>query len=699
MNLASHSQQNYYLRRIPMVRICLAFMMGILISEYIQLDMLNASTRVFTLSSIVVIAVIIGSTFLLKSNISSVITLFLVVLFGTVSVKLKPPQFITENSQKSWKGYIISDIKATNNFITFIARIHPADSANVPPFPCQVYVEAKGAEGALLPGSIISFKGRLSKIPHPLNPYCFDYSKYMAIKHGIQYQTFITSSNFHPTSKCFSGNLKVTALKWRQQLIGIIEQYPFGTDQEAILYALTLGYKDLLSNEIKQVFSNSGAMHVLAISGLHMGIFYIILQHLLRLLMVGSWKRYSRQILTILLLWLIAFITGFGASAIRGACMFSFFAISKMFRQQANIYNVIASSAFLMLLLNPQLLWNVSFQLSYAAVLGIVSLQPIFYSWLYVPNKIADYFYQIFTVSLAAQISTLPFTLFYFQQFPVYFALTNLLLIPLVFAALVTFILFLAALPFPILAQIVFYPLNTLLIAISAWVSAIDKLPFAVISDIDLPLISSAILAATIIIFISGLAFTSRIRLAWVLTGILLIQLIATYKSIVIGNTTEWVVFHLPRKHAILYRQGTESLIWVDESITLTSDEFRYTIKPYLQKTGSTEKLIPTNFDSLAAHGHLYVGAAKQMALFEGAKSHNLPDSMRSKVTMLIPSASNSLAYSARTTNDTTSAIILDGAFPIYKFERWISENNISVTNLYITQKSGAFRNLERPLE
>ncbi|NJO90405.1 MAG: ComEC/Rec2 family competence protein, partial [Chloroflexia bacterium] len=241
----------------------------------------------------------------------------------------------------------------------------------------------------------------------------------------------------------------------RSSILSVYQSSGIQGDEFAILAALTLGVKDYLSDEIVEAYSDSGAMHVLAVSGLHVG----ILMAMLNMIFSFFWKRKKllvlKSIIILVFLWLFALITGLAPSVTRSALMFSFFILSKNSGKRPSSYNSLAAAAFIILLFNPNALFHVGFQLSFLAVISILLFQQKLYRTIDIKNKYLDYFWQLTTVSLAAQIGTTPISIFYFHQFPIYALLTNIIVIPAAAIILNAVILLLIANFYAPLAKII----------------------------------------------------------------------------------------------------------------------------------------------------------------------------------------------------------------------------------------------------
>lgn len=285
-------------------------------------------------------------------------------------------------------------------------------------------------------GDQIIFFRSPSEITNDQNPYTFDYKAYMQ-RRNIYRQVWLPSESWLKTGIDEKFRIRVLAEKTRGYLLKIYENNGLKGDELAILSALTLGYRKSLDAEVRQTFANSGAMHVLAVSGLHVGIIFLAFKWLFSFLKRFLWGRWTYVVGAIFILWGYAFLTGLSPSVQRAALMFSLVQIGDGLRRPANIYNTLAASAFILLVVNPVLLFEVGFQLSYSAVLGIVYFQPKLAGFFEFRSKLGNYIWGLFTVSVAAQIGTFAVSSFYFKQFPVWFWITNFFVIPAAFLFIV----------------------------------------------------------------------------------------------------------------------------------------------------------------------------------------------------------------------------------------------------------------------
>ena len=271
-------------------------------------------------------------------------------------------------------------------------------------------------------------------VPKAFNPYQFDYSKYLE-KQNVYHQIYTNENQIKiiQTHKTIDFYIE----KLRNNLSRSFDIHHFEPKTKAIIDALILGQRLELDKETIADYSNAGVIHILAISGLHISIIYFFIVFLLKPLKRVRFGAEIQLLIVLGILWLFALLTGLPASVTRAVTLFSFISIGKYFNQPKAIYNALAISAFLILLIKPNAIFDIGFQLSYAAVLSIVLFQPFYKKFYFTENKIAVYFIDTILVSLAAQIGVLPLSLYYFNQLPLLFLLANLVIIPLSTAVLV----------------------------------------------------------------------------------------------------------------------------------------------------------------------------------------------------------------------------------------------------------------------
>lgn len=325
--------------------------------------------------------------------------------------------------------------------------------------------------------------------PHNSNGIAFDYARYL-VRHGYSGQTFIYKTNWQPTCADIRNlplfaRARLAALKYRQRLLDKYRQLGFDGEVLSVLSAMTLGYKGAMTKELREQFSVSGASHVLALSGLHLGIIYAILSCLF------VWKRRFAigHIIALSAVWAYVFITGLSPSTVRSALMITIYALAVISGRDRMSLNALSFAALVMLAINPCDIFDVGFQMSFSAVLFIL----VFYRRIYnclpsglLRHAVVRRIWQLTAVSFAAQIGVAPLILLYFGRISCYFLITNFVVIPVTtFILYGSFMLFLLpSLPFvqSLLAGILVFSVNLL----NASVSYIALLPGSDVSGISL---------------------------------------------------------------------------------------------------------------------------------------------------------------------------------------------------------------------
>ncbi len=347
-------------------------------------------------------------------------------------------------------------------------------------------------------GDVLLIQGSPRVVPGPANPGQFDYQRYLSWR-NIFHQHFIRSGEAQLVGHDPPSAILDYSIKVRIWALSILERHIAGDRELAIAQALVLGVTEDLDNELTGAYAASGAMHVLAVSGLHVGILYMIIAILLKPLNRTAGGKWIFMLVSMCMLWGYACVTGLSPSVLRAVAMFSFFALARPLNYRTNIFNTLASSAFCLLLYDPFLIASVGFQLSYLAVIGIVWLHPMLYRLWEPESRVWDEVWKISAVSIAAQLITTPLTLFYFHQFPNYFLFANLFIIPLSTAVLAGGLALLAVGWLEPVAAIVGWVENLAITFLNYLVFKVQQLPYAVRSDIQISMLQCLFLTGSIV--------------------------------------------------------------------------------------------------------------------------------------------------------------------------------------------------------
>ena len=294
----------------------------------------------------------------------------------------------------------------------------------------MLYIEADSNSHALVPGDELLVRVEVQPFKNLGNPDDFDYMGFMQNK-GFSGSGYANSLSWLKTGRQ-SSSIKAKALRIRAKMLDVYKGFGLDHDAYSFISAITLGYKADLSDDLKDAFRASGTSHVLAVSGLHVGVIYIVIISFFSFLGRRGKIFMIKQFLVLLCLWGYVFITGMPVSVVRAAIMLSLLCVGNMLNRKGVSYNTLAVASFFLLIINPFYLFDVGFQLSFAAVVAILFFQPKL-SKLYKPKtKAVDYIWNLFIVSLAAQLGVFPLVLHYFGTFPTYFFITNLLVLPFI---------------------------------------------------------------------------------------------------------------------------------------------------------------------------------------------------------------------------------------------------------------------------
>jgi competence protein ComEC len=353
-------------------------------------------------------------------------------------------------------------------------------------------------------GDELMIKAKPDEIAPPCNSSEFDYRFWLATQ-NIYHQAFLKQKDLIKVRGGTGNPIVAFALKLRQEQVNFYSKVLTHEDAFAFASTLILGYKAELSQETMNIYARTGTIHVLSVSGMHLGIVYVVLNWLLQFFDRNRWSMLVKMVFILLFIWFYAVLTGFSPSVLRSAVMISVFIISKSFVKKTNSYNIIAFTAFILLVWNPFLIWDIGFQLSFMAVLGLIWLQPKIENWLHIKNKWLSKLWTALAISLAAQLITYPLSVYYFHQFPVYFLISNLfILLP---AALLMYLgIFLLIFRIEALGPAFEWLINFT----NAGLSKVSELPHATMSGIWMSKTEFLVLCAALGFFILALSHYSK---------------------------------------------------------------------------------------------------------------------------------------------------------------------------------------------
>lgn len=546
-------------------------------------------------------------------------------------------------------GIVETNLKPTAKNTKHIIRINSVNGEEY--FGNLLTFISKEAEKNIIPGDEIIFTSDFIKIPKNFNPYQFDYAKYLENK-NIFHEVFLKPNELfvgkhHDNWDSFWFNSQ-------QKLTNSFNQHSFDKKTRAIINALLFGQRKLLDKETLTTYSNAGIVHILAISGLHVGILYLLLISLLKPLKRVKKGKLIELTVTLTFLWSFAVLTGLSASVTRAVTMFSILAIGRFLNRESSTYNTIAFSALLLLLFNPNFIFDVGFQMSYAAVLAIVAFNPFFKYFKFGKSKTVHFFTDIILVSLAAQIGVLPLSLYYFNQFPALFLLANIVIIPLTIAILWLGITTLALnFIFPKLALLIGSALEICIKTMNSyaeWISSFDGFVFKNISFS----LSLCIFAYIVIItFIFWCYQKNSKQFYYFLMSLVCFQMLYIGILYTSSNESEFIFFN--SKKALISLKNEKNIQLFTDDVASNSEN----INNYKRGTFSDEV-------SVSKLQNVYSYNGKKILIIDSIyfKTPEKPN--------IIFISNNAIINLERILQDNNPEIVIaDNSNPFYKIEQW----------------------------
>jgi competence protein ComEC len=309
-------------------------------------------------------------------------------------------------------------------------------------------------------------------------------------------------------------------------------------------------------------------VHIIAISGMHLALIYVMLVWVFGKIPGINKSKLVQVILILACLWLFSLLTGASASVIRAAVMFTFITIGTNLQKKSSIYNSLAASAFVMLCYNPFYLWDVGFQLSYLAVVGIIIFQKPIYNWMYVKNKYVNDVWKLTAVSLAAQTLTFPICIYYFHQFPNFFLITNIIAVPLSSVILYAEIGLVALFWIPFVGSYLGKAVAWLVWLMNEVILKINALPYTVWDKIPASVLSTILLYATVFGISYWLLHKNLKLFKFAIVCLLAFTIVQSYGNWQIKNQQKLIVYNVPQHQAIDFVVGN-NFRFVGDSILL----------------------------------------------------------------------------------------------------------------------------------
>ena len=419
-------------------------------------------------------------------------------------------------------------------------------------------------ENKLIVGNRIAVTTKIKRHSKPNNPNQFDYGNYLKYK-SVLSQISISESELK-INTALDKNLWFYAANFRERIIKNLIKNGFRQQELQVANALILGQQQEIDKDILQDYQFAGAVHILSVSGLHVGYIMLFLNLILGFLPKKRFFNILKFAAILVFLWAFAFVSGLSPSVIRSATMFSFVAASLCIGRENNIFHTLIASLFFILLVEPSFIFDVGFQLSYISLFFILWAHPIL-SKLYMPtNIVTKTLWDIFTVSVAAQIGAFPLSIYYFHQFPGLFFLTNMVVLPFLSAIMILGVVVMILAYFDVIPFFLSWIFEKFIYALNWFISKIASVESFVITQIPVSKIMLIALYLVIFTWIIWFEKSTYKKLLAALCSILLLQICVFVNNYQVSKKSEMIVFHASKKSIIIEQEGDIAEVFADST-------------------------------------------------------------------------------------------------------------------------------------
>lgn len=548
-------------KEIPFLRICVPLCLGIITGLRVDPD----TSGIIILIAVSVSGFII-SLFFNKQLTNVIFGFFVFITFFSTGLFLydreKDSLSVLESKPQIFTGTLTDypEEKGKSFMLTVkLSRLIKTDSSIPVTGSILLYNKKESSLTTLKPGDIIAFRCTPMPIVNRGNPYEFNYKFYMESR-GIRYFAFTSSKELISVISPETRKIRYTALMIRKRIISMYEQRGITGKRLALAAAITLGEKEGLDADQKQIFIKAGVMHIMAVSGLHAMILSLFVFNLLFFLK----RRYNvlRVIITILFLWVFAFITGLTPSVMRATLMFSFLQAGNLLGRRVNGINSILASAFILIILRPSVIFDAGFLLSYSAVIFIIGFYSEFHNLLTIRNRLTDLVWQSVAVTIIAQAGTLPLTIMLFNRFPTLFILTNAIIVPLSSIVVITGCIIPFLYPLVQVSELLTIVLDRLTGLTEYLTSKAASVPWSTIENIGFSIAECITLFLFMSLILTFLICKPRIKLIYPVIALLLFAISFTSKNISAISNNELLIYNTPGYATIGLKKGKRLFVY-----------------------------------------------------------------------------------------------------------------------------------------
>ena len=659
--------------QFTLTRITIALALGILIGKYITMPQW---LLLMCLSGLITLWMLIDrlsiQIYFNKRWISGLLILLVFIGIGIglyqlathTSIQIQSRVLLQENPIKKTNSYQATAAMGESFLLIYF---HPSTNIN-----------------ALNGGTTIQLHKRPLPIANTSNPGGFNFQEFAASQ-KIHHQVYLTPSDF---SIVHSSPLAPSLLsKSKQYVLRVLDKTILHPRERSVAEALLIGYKKNLDKELMNAYSNTGVIHIIAISGLHLGMIYALLLWLFKPMNHFKNIQWLKRGIILLIIWGFTLLTGAGASVLRAAVMFSFLLLAAQQNRPNHMINTLAGSAFCLLLYRPTFLWDIGFQLSYTAVLGIILFAKPIEKWIYLENKILRHCWQLCSVTLAAQLLTVPLLLYYFNSFPNLFLITNFVAVPISGCILYLLIGLLLIAPFDLIAKPLGAITEWLILQLNGFIQNSASLPFALTEYIQVSFVQTICLYAIIISW--AVWITKKNRWSFWLGCICVILFIAIRSTHVIQlqNQQKILVYHVPKYTAIDILEGLGHRYMGDPAVERNS----ILKNNYLSPTRTLYRAGPALLQSrVQLHSPFIIGPNKKLLLVHPRLAFPALY-MVPKIDLIVIAGGQHMPFDEIARRYPQTILVFDSSNPLWKIQLWKKEADRLHLRHHSVPEQGAF--------
>ena len=559
------------------------------------------------------------------------------------------------------------------------------------------YFEKEENSLSLKYGDCIIFLVNPEEVKKPPNPEQFDYKDYL-YKKGVTHQVYLKSDKWLDLDYNMSNPIYSLSYSLRDFLLLTMQRLGVKEDEYAVAAAILLGYDDSLPMDLRQKYVAAGAMHILCVSGLHVGVIFMVFSYLLIFLDDRKkMQRLLKHLLLLFLVWFYALLAGLAPSILRATIMLSFVVVGNIINRKGILLNSLAASALILLCINPTNLFDIGFMLSYVAVIGIVVLQKPISNLIYSKYKIVNKIWEITSVTIAAQIATIPFTIYYFHQFSTYFWLSNLFMTPISSIVIIGGMIMLLIFFIPYINIVVAFLVSKMICVMNFGVEWIESLPFSIIKGLYIDT-NQFVILLLILLFLLLFVELKKKRLIFCMMFLSSLFLIVNLCNILKQkNQNEMVIYSINNATAIDFICGREHFLLSDSTFFNDKSSISYNIENFLVKKGVFfgEKTFQfcDNFDGnfVKKRKSVVIFGEKVLGMSDGSDFLNDPLSYKIPLDFMLVYGKKRQSLELLLNMYNFDYLIIDGSVPSYLASKLIEESEKLGIKYHSIREKGAF--------